>query len=119
RTIQQRPAIVRHPDTGEPLFFNQVLLHHVSSLDPASRETLCAEFSQAQLPRSVYFGARSPIPDAAIAHVGACLDAASRAFAWQAGDVLLVDNMRMAHSRNPYKGQRSILVAMGDMLTSR
>jgi len=28
--------------------------------------------------------------------------------------VLLVDNLRMAHSRNPYRGERRILVAMGD-----
>ncbi|MND09283.1 Taurine catabolism dioxygenase TauD, TfdA family [compost metagenome] len=31
---------------------------------------------------------------------------------WQAGDLLIVDNIRCAHSREPYEGQREVLVGM-------
>ena len=33
---------------------------------------------------------------------------------WQAGDLLLVDNIRMAHSREPYQGPREIGMVQGD-----
>jgi len=32
---------------------------------------------------------------------------------WQPGDVLVVDNLRMAHSREPYEGRREVVVAFG------
>ncbi len=33
---------------------------------------------------------------------------------WQSGDLLLVDNIRTAHSREPYEGPREVLVALAD-----
>jgi hypothetical protein len=36
-------------------------------------------------------------------------------FPWQAGSAVLIDNLLMAHGRNPYTGPRKILVAMGQM----
>jgi hypothetical protein len=33
---------------------------------------------------------------------------------WQIGDVLVVDNLRMAHSREPYEGAREIVALLGD-----
>ena len=33
---------------------------------------------------------------------------------WEAGDLLLVDNIRTAHCREPFTGPRDVVVAMGD-----
>ncbi|MFM9445922.1 TauD/TfdA family dioxygenase [Streptomyces acidiscabies] len=33
---------------------------------------------------------------------------------WQRGDIMLVDNIRVAHGREPFQGDREVLVAMGD-----
>ena len=33
---------------------------------------------------------------------------------WQVGDLMLVDNIRTAHSREAYEGPREILVGMAD-----
>ena len=33
---------------------------------------------------------------------------------WQAGDLMLVDNIRTAHSGEPYEGPREILVGMAE-----
>jgi Taurine catabolism dioxygenase TauD, TfdA family len=33
---------------------------------------------------------------------------------WQAGDLLVVDNIRTAHSREAYDGPREVLVAMAE-----
>jgi len=35
-------------------------------------------------------------------------------FAWESGDVLMLDNMSVAHARAPYTGPRKIIVALGD-----
>ena len=33
---------------------------------------------------------------------------------WQAGDLMLVDNIRTAHSREAFAGERDVLVAMAN-----
>jgi hypothetical protein len=38
---------------------------------------------------------------------------------WRPGDVMLVDNIRTAHSREPFTGRREILVAMTDPITTK
>ena len=36
-------------------------------------------------------------------------------FPWQRGDIILLDNMLVAHGRDPFRGPRKIAVAMGEM----
>ena len=33
---------------------------------------------------------------------------------WRPGDLLLVDNLRCAHSREPFEGDREVLVGMAE-----
>ena len=35
-------------------------------------------------------------------------------FPWKEGDLHLIDNMRLAHARMPYEGERLILVALAE-----
>src|SRR5207302_9034408 len=63
RTQQVCPAVLKHPLTGEMLFFNQLQLHHISCLDPEVRASMLEMFSQEDLPRNVYYGDGSPIED--------------------------------------------------------
>src|SRR5437899_9057970 len=35
---------------------------------------------------------------------------------WQAGDLMLVDNVRTAHARERFEGPREVLVAMADAM---
>jgi hypothetical protein len=37
-------------------------------------------------------------------------------FDWRAGDVLMLDNMLVAHARDPYQGPRKIVVAMSELV---
>jgi hypothetical protein len=76
-------------------------------------------FGEQNLPRNVYYGDRSPIEDSVMEEVGAVYEKAKISFPWQQGDVLMLDNMLAAHGRNPYAGDRKILVAMGEMIGSR
>jgi alpha-ketoglutarate-dependent taurine dioxygenase len=115
-TRQRSPAVARHPVTEELVFFNQIQLHHVACLDPALRESLLAIFPEEGLPRNVYFGDGSPIDDAIVDRIGELYEQAAVGVAWQTGDVLLVDNMLVAHGRRPFDGERRIAVAMARIM---
>ena len=116
RTSKIRPAIAQHPQTKEKIFFNQIQLHHISYLDPKVRESLVSVFGKDNLPRNVYYGDSSPLEPEEIAAINQAYQQASISFPWQKGDVLMLDNLLTAHSRNPYKGERKIVVAMGEMI---
>jgi alpha-ketoglutarate-dependent taurine dioxygenase len=117
RTRQICPAVIEHPSTGEWLFFNQIQLHHVSCLEPAVRESLLSMLGMESIPRNVYFGDGSPIDDAIVAEIGEVYERTAVRFRWQEGDLLMLDNMLVAHARDPFAGPRKIVVAMGDMIS--
>ncbi|MEG4496904.1 amino acid adenylation domain-containing protein [Microcoleus sp. F10-C6] len=119
KTRKVRAAIAKHPKTGEWVFFNQLQLHHISCLDLDSRQSMLSVFGEQNLPRNVYYGDGSPIENSVMEEVGAVYEKAKISFPWQQGDVLMLDNMLAAHGRNPYAGDRKILVAMGEMICSQ
>jgi len=112
RTRQRCQAVLQHPDSGEWLWFNQAHLFHVSALEPAARTTLLAVLAEQDLPRNVYFGDGSPIPDEMLEAVRRVYGETQVAFPWQAGDVLMLDNRLVAHGRHPFTGDRKVIVAM-------
>ncbi|MEJ1229303.1 Taurine dioxygenase, alpha-ketoglutarate-dependent [Pseudomonas sp. NFACC32-1] len=117
-TLQVRtlcPAVIRHPLTGEPGFFNQVQLHHPFCLGEEMREDLLDMFGADRLPRMVSYGDGTPIEDDVMALVGEAYEACAVRFAWRKGDVVMLDNMLAAHARDPYEEPRLIVVAMGEM----
>ncbi|MEG4044871.1 amino acid adenylation domain-containing protein [Microcoleus sp. Pol17_C1] len=116
RTRKIRPAIAKHPKTKEMVFFNQLPLHHISCLDAATRASLLSVFGEENLPRNVYYGDGTPIEDSVMEEIHAVYAQAAVSFPWQAGDILMLDNMLVAHSRNPFIGSRKIVVAMGEMI---
>jgi alpha-ketoglutarate-dependent taurine dioxygenase len=115
RTRQSAVAVTLHPKTGEDLFFNQLQLHHASCLEPELRDALGALFAEEDFPRNVYYGDGSRIEDAVMTEVSDAYWATSVKFPWQTGDILLLDNMMIAHARLSYSGPRKIVVAMGEM----
>lgn len=116
KTRKIRPAVAKHPKTGELVFFNQLQLHHVSCLDSAVRQSLLSVFGEDKLPRNVYYGDGTPIEDSVMEEIGAIYQENQISFFWQKGDILMLDNMLAAHSRNPYVGSRKIVVAMGELM---
>ncbi|WP_053213533.1 non-ribosomal peptide synthase/polyketide synthase [Pseudomonas sp. Q12-87] len=109
------PAIITHPITGEKSFFNQVQLHHIYWLEPDVREDLLSMFGLERMPRHVYYGDGTPIEDEVMQRIGQLYEACAVRFDWHKGDVILLDNMLVAHARDPFEGPRKIVVAMGDM----
>ncbi len=114
RTKQLCQSMETHPVTGERVWFNQGHLFHVSNLQPEVRESLEELLDPEDMPRNVYFADGSPIDDAIFDEIRGVLDAETVIFPWQAGDVLMLDNMLVAHARTPFKGPRKVVVAMAE-----
>jgi alpha-ketoglutarate-dependent taurine dioxygenase len=112
RTRAVRNAVARHPDTGDLCWFNHATFFHVSTLMPAIREALLEEFAEEDLPTNTYYGDGSLIEPEVLDHLRTCYDAETVSFPWQAGDLLMLDNMMVAHGRTPFKGERQVLVGM-------
>jgi alpha-ketoglutarate-dependent taurine dioxygenase len=114
RTRQVRPAIIRHPQTLEPVWFNHVAFWHVSSLDKQVREAMLANFGENDLPYNTYYGDGATIEDSIVEEIRAAYEMERVEFGWQRGDILMLDNVLVAHGRNPFEGKRRILAAMGE-----
>ncbi|MEQ5837050.1 TauD/TfdA family dioxygenase [Marinobacter sp. NFXS9] len=114
RTSQRCQAVACHPRTGDRVWFNQAHLFHVSALDPEMQEVLFETVGEADLPRNVYYGDGAPLEGSALDEIRGVLDESRIVFPWQTGDVLMLDNMLTAHSRQPFKGPRKVVVAMAE-----
>lgn len=114
RTTQLCQATAQHPLTGETVWFNQAHLFHASNLQPEVRESLEELVGAENMPRTTCFADGSPMPDDMLEEVRAVLAAETVLFRWEAGDVLMLDNMLAAHARAPFKGPRKVVVAMAE-----
>lgn len=117
RTRMVRPAVLKHPQTGEMSWFNHATFFHVSTLPEKIREALLAEFDEEELPSNTYYGDGTPIELETLEHLREMYKAETVAFPWQKGDILLLDNLATAHGRNPYEGPRKIVVGMTEAIT--
>jgi alpha-ketoglutarate-dependent taurine dioxygenase len=117
RTKQVRPAIARHPRTGEAVWFNHATFFHITTLAPALRDGLLAEFEEQDLPNNTYYGDGSPIEAAVLDELREAYLQEMVYFPWQKGDLVLLDNMLTAHARTSYTGPRQVLFAMSDPIT--
>jgi alpha-ketoglutarate-dependent taurine dioxygenase len=112
RTRQITPATAVHPVTGERVWFNQAHLFHVSGLAGEVARDMLSLYREEELPRNVYFGDGSPIDVDDLDQIRAAYDALKFHFDWQKDDILLLDNMLYTHGRQPFAGERKILVGM-------
>ncbi|HVT17935.1 MAG TPA: TauD/TfdA family dioxygenase [Thermoanaerobaculia bacterium] len=114
RTRAVRSALARHPKTGELVWFNHATFFHVSTLEPTVRDGFLAEFAAGDLPANTYYGDGSPIGPEVMEQLRAAYRSETVSFPWQQGDLLMLDNMLVAHGRAPYSGPRQILVGMAE-----
>lgn len=114
RTVQISPGTVVHPATGRRHYFNQAHLFHPSSLGEETRADLIDAFGADRLPRNACYGNGEPIDDATLTAVRAAFEAAAIDLDWQRGDIVLADNIQVAHGRRSYTGQRRVLTSLLD-----
>lgn len=112
RTRAVRDAVHKHPVTSEEVWFNHATFFHLTTLAPDVQEGLRGLFDEQDLPTNTYYGDGGRIPDDVMDHLRSCYRSANTRFDYRPQDILVVDNMRAAHGREPFTGPRKIAVAM-------
>jgi len=114
KTRQIREPMIIHPTTGKLLWFNHITFFNVSTLPSGIRDSLLGTCQTADLPNNTYYGDGQPIEPQVLDELRAAYRSETTGFKWEAGDVLALDNLSVAHSRTPFTGQRKVLVAMAE-----
>jgi alpha-ketoglutarate-dependent taurine dioxygenase len=114
RTRQRRAAVVTHPVTGEQAWFNHVAFWNKWTLDEEVREVLEETFGEDGLPFGTYFGDGTALTEEEARTLNDAYDEVTMRESWQPGDLMLVDNILCAHGRESFRGNRKIVVSMGD-----
>lgn len=114
KLVQNKPATILHPITGERVWFNQVDQFHPSQFNQDIYETLMLMYDgdEEKLPMFGSYGDGSKISLDAVQEIRRTVDGARVLTPWQQGDLLLVDNVLVCHGRMPYTGSRKVLVSM-------
>jgi len=107
-----KPAVYNHPLSGEATWFNHVLFFNRYSryeeldLDPDT------PLPEEYLSSDTFFGDGSEITYGEYLEIRTAYTANTISFPYRQGDIIFLDNMLMAHGRNPYTGQRVIATAI-------
>jgi len=132
RLIHRTPATVRHPVTGETVWFNHSQVFHPAAA-PVEYEKIHArqhrlktllwmsflkvmvrikKFSAKPIDQSmnVLFGDGTAIPDSYMRHIEDVIWRNIVIFSWKKNDILAIDNFSTSHGRMPFEGKRRILV---------
>jgi alpha-ketoglutarate-dependent taurine dioxygenase len=106
--------LVRHPVTGQRCWFNQIAFLNERTIDPEVREYLIDLYGEDGLPFTTRFGNGDPVGEDIVELLNETYEAHTMREPWQSGDLLLADNIRTAHAREPYEGSREVLAGLAD-----
>lgn len=103
-----------HPRTQQEVWFNQAEQWHPSALSAGMRQLIQDAFGSERFPHDCRFGDGSPIPDEFMADIRTVLNKNALLFDWQAGDLLVIDNVLAMHGREAFSGPRKIHVFLAE-----
>lgn len=112
---QIRPAVMKHPETGDDVWFNQTHLYDYNPKLLGWWRYLGAKIlymRKHMLLHEIFFADGGRIPREDLYHIMDTLDANTLSFPWQKGDLLVLDNVSAMHGRATFTGKRRILTAM-------
>jgi alpha-ketoglutarate-dependent taurine dioxygenase len=109
---ETRPATRLHPATEDEVWFNQAEGFHPSALDAETYRALISIMKEEEFRLNAYFGDGASIDPSMLEHIREVVRREMVLVEWQAGDILILDNLLAAHGRMPFKGARRILLAM-------
>ena len=105
--ITQLPSFSAHPVTGEHIYRSNI---HTNYIDTATGKL--THKVEGQLATGYTYGDGSPMCIEDAQRLYDILTDLTRCWTWQAGDILIMDNLQLSHGRNKYTGTRETLVAL-------
>ena len=76
-------------------------------------------FREEDLPRNAFYGDGSKIEASVLEEINEIYQQETVTFPWQEGDILMLDNMLVAHGRKPFIGPRKVLVGMAEPFSNK
>ena len=108
--LTQLEPFVTHPVTGQELYRSGIHMRPQSENEELTRSIRARQ----QYPTGATLGNGEPLSPEELQHIDAACAARTVHWSWQAGDVMVVDNLQVWHGRNPYEGERETQVALLD-----
>lgn len=105
----KKPAIVNHEKTNEEVWFNHAYFFHKYAQD---EDILNSVSSASDLPYNSFFGDGEEISKDEILEIKEAYEKSKVVFPWRPGDIIFLDNTLVSHGRNPYKGERKVIVSI-------
>jgi alpha-ketoglutarate-dependent taurine dioxygenase len=112
-TSQRAPAVVTHPVTAERAWFNSVVNLNVLGVEPKPVRDALQLLPASSVPTNTLYGSGEPIEPGTIETIRQAYAEEAVRFDWHDGDLLLIDNILMAHARDSFMGDRRVVVGMG------
>lgn len=113
RTKQTCQAAIKHPLHGFDVWFNQAHLFHESANSEELKQYF-NDINSMSLPRNAFYGNGEAIEVEQLSHIRDAYKSNEISFQWKKGDLMILDNHLYCHARNPFEGERRILVSMGE-----
>ena len=125
-TFLNTQGLAKHPETKELLWHNHahlfwtshdpaVIAPNIKMLGPGVADQLAAFMRNTpidQFPSDVQYGDGGTIDAGTVDLINNLLEEHKRAFKWEKGDFVVLDNMLAFHGRNPFEGDRRILAVL-------
>jgi alpha-ketoglutarate-dependent taurine dioxygenase len=113
----EEPTLTRHPVKGETVYFNQLnsQIQNEWTIGKERADLFDRLYGDhTDRPYAVAFGNGDPVTEEDYLALRDLFEARKIAFAWRAGDVMLLDNKLTAHGRHAYTGERDVQVMLFD-----
>ena len=116
RRFKNMPATRLHPVSGEEVWCNQLTAQHHTYFhshptfpELAGKTEYDATFPY---PFDTRYGDGSPVEQEVLDYLRGLMWSNSVGFQWEAGDMLIMDNIAVAHARLDFEGDRRMWVSM-------
>jgi len=113
----KRWAVITHPITKDKLWFNHGVFFNSHALEDDLKKIFLGCYSKDEIPYNTCYGDGSEIDADTIELLMDLYQKHKIKYPYEKGDVLILDNMRVAHGREAFTGDRKVYVAMMEQVS--
>jgi alpha-ketoglutarate-dependent taurine dioxygenase len=107
-----RPVVAVHPVTGERVWFNHAAHAHLSTNTTPEMAKAVADLDMYHVPVNLYYADGREIEDEVMDMIRHAYREETVAYPWEVGNLMVLDNMLAAHGREPFSGERQVIVGL-------